>query len=63
MARWTLQCEKCNFPFTHSYIYNSNILNFFEPSKPEIPYGGEEHECPNCGHKETYMRHELVYQA
>jgi hypothetical protein len=44
-------------------IDESNAINFFEPSKPEFPNGGAELECPNCGHKDTYQRHELAYQT
>jgi len=61
MPRWTWTCKNCNFPFTHTYIVESNVFHYMEPAKPEIPYGGEEHECPNCGHKAVYHRTELTY--
>ena len=63
MARWTLRCDNCNFDFTHSMIEDSGVANFFQPTKPEFPDGGTELECPNCGHKGTYQRHELAYQT
>jgi DNA-directed RNA polymerase subunit RPC12/RpoP len=62
MARWTLRCDNCKFEFTHSMIEGSGVANFFQPPKPEFPHGGAELECPNCGHKDTYQRHELAYQ-
>jgi hypothetical protein len=31
MARWTLKCENCGFPFTHSQIDDSSAPNFFLP--------------------------------
>jgi hypothetical protein len=62
MARWTLRCDNCNFEFTHSMIEDSGVANFFQPTKPEFPEGGAELECPNCGSKDTYQRHELAYQ-
>ena len=63
MAQWTLQCDNCNFVFTHSMIKDAGAPDFFLPEKPEFPEGGSELECPNCGHKDTYQRHELVYRA
>jgi len=63
MSRWTLKCENCSFPFTHSMIDDSGAVNFLEPAKPEFPEGGSELECPNCGHKDTYQRTDLMYSA
>ena len=63
MSRWTLKCENCSFPFTHSMIDDSGALNFLEPAKPEFPEGGSELECSNCGHKDTYQRTDLMYSA
>jgi len=63
MARWTLRCDNCSFEFTHSMIEDSGVANFFHPPKPEFPDGGAELECPNCGSKDTYQRHELAYQT
>jgi rubredoxin len=63
MARWTLRCDNCNFEFTHSMIDQASAIDFFEPSKPEFPEDGAELECPNCGSKDTYQRHELAYQS
>jgi rubredoxin len=63
MARWTLKCENCGFPFTHSQTDDSSAPNFFLPEKPDFPAGGSEFECPNCGHESTYQRTDLVYQA
>jgi len=51
MVRWTLKCENCGFPFTHSLIDDSSAPNFFLPEKPDFPVGGSELECPNCGHE------------
>jgi hypothetical protein len=44
-------------------IRDAGTPDFFLPEKPEFPEGGSELECPNCGHKDTYQRHELVYHA
>jgi rubredoxin len=63
MPRWALQCDNCNFVFTHSTIADAGALDFFLPEKPEFPGGGSALECPNCGHKDTYQRHELVYRT
>jgi len=63
MARWTLRCDNCNFEFTHSMIGDSGVANFLEAPKPEFPEGGAELECPNCGRKDTYQRHELAYES
>jgi hypothetical protein len=43
-------------------IEDSGVANFFQPPKPEFPEGGTELECPNCGSKDTYQRHDLAYQ-
>jgi predicted RNA-binding Zn-ribbon protein involved in translation (DUF1610 family) len=63
MARWTLKCENCGFPFPHTLIDDSSAPNYFLPEKPDFPVGGSELECPNCGHEATYQRTDLVYQA
>jgi hypothetical protein len=44
-------------------IKDAGALGFFMPEKPEFPNGESELECPNCGHKDIYQRHELVYAA
>jgi len=63
MARWTLKCKNCSFPFTHSQIDDSSASSFFLPEKPDFAVGGSEFECPNCGHQATYQRTDLMYQA
>jgi rubredoxin len=44
-------------------IEEGGLVSFFEPSKPDFPEGGSELECPNCGHKDTFLRTELTYRA
>jgi rubredoxin len=63
MPRWALQCDKCRFVFTHSMIKDARASDFFLPEKPAFPDGGSALECPNCGHKDKYQRHELVYRS
>jgi rubredoxin len=60
MPRWILQCKNCDFAFTHSHVSES-LTNYFEPPKPEFSAEAE-HECPNCGHKATYQRTDLMYR-
>jgi hypothetical protein len=40
MARWTLKCENCGFPFPHSLIDDSSAPNYFLPEKPDFPVVG-----------------------
>jgi hypothetical protein len=46
----------------HSQI-DEGVLNFFIPNKPEFPEEGSALECPHCGTKAVYQRHQLTYQA
>jgi DNA-directed RNA polymerase subunit RPC12/RpoP len=63
MPRWELECANCKNKFTHSTIDDTGMLNYFLPLKPPFPSGGSEFECPNCGHKSTYQRTDLIYRA
>jgi DNA-directed RNA polymerase subunit RPC12/RpoP len=62
MASWYLECANCQQSFRHSQIAGT-LKNMFFPEKPIFPEGGAELECPHCGHKATYQRHQLSYRA
>jgi rubredoxin len=61
MARWILKCDNCDFEFTHSMISDQSAESYFLPQKPVFTETG--FECPNCGNKDAYDRHDLVYRA
>jgi len=44
-------------------IDDSGMLDYLLPLKPEFPPDGTRVECPHCGYKATYQRHNLTYQA
>jgi predicted RNA-binding Zn-ribbon protein involved in translation (DUF1610 family) len=60
MASWGITCVSCNKQFAQFDIEDT-LENHFFPAKPNFAEGGKEFECPNCGHKATYQRTELVY--
>jgi hypothetical protein len=62
MPSWVLNCPGCSKTFPHSQIKQSTMADYFVPSKPEFPEGGQNLECPNCKKAETYQRTDLRYQ-
>jgi len=63
MPTWIVECRNCKFILTCSIIDDVGMSNYFLPLKPEFPPAGTELECPNCGYKATYQRHNLTYRA
>jgi rRNA maturation endonuclease Nob1 len=63
MPSWMLQCTNCQSHFKHSDIDDTGLLSYFFTPKPLFPPDGSELECPHCGHKATYQRTDLTYQA
>ena len=61
MPNWFLECSNCSSKFTHSIIDDVGILSLYMPLKPEFSAGGNEFECPDCGHKTLYQRTDLKY--
>jgi DNA-directed RNA polymerase subunit RPC12/RpoP len=62
MAHWALSCKNCGKSFVHSKIEDT-FENLFLASKPEFPSEGQELECPHCGTRAVYGRHELIFQS
>ena len=62
MAAWQLTCANCDQKLTKFAIEDS-LESYFFPEKPDFLEGGKEFECPNCGHKATYQRSNLVYMS
>ena len=62
MASWGINCVNCDKRFAQFDIEDT-LESYFFPVKPDFPEGGKEFECPNCGHKATYQRNNLVYMA
>jgi hypothetical protein len=54
--------DNCDFEFTHSMIEDSGVTNFFGAAETGFLDGGAELECPNCGRKDSYRRHEPACQ-
>jgi len=44
-------------------VNDVGMWDYLLPLKPEFPSVGSELECPNCGFKATYQRHDLTYLA
>jgi hypothetical protein len=62
MASWYIEFTNCHQPFQH-WQMEDTLKNIFFPEKPIFPEGGAKLECPHCGHKATYQRHQLTYRA
>ena len=60
MAAWGLRCVNCNQRLAQ-FAIEDTLESYFFPEKPDFLEGGKEFECPNCGHKATYQRTDLVY--
>ena len=58
MASWDLCCRNCGKDFTYSQI-GDTLLDFFIPSRPEMPPKGVERECLTCKAKATYQQTEI----
>jgi hypothetical protein len=68
MPRWVLACAGCKIEFTHTELPEPRWLPPLDPftghvSKPDIPTGGVNGECPNCKIISLYQRNELVFRA
>jgi hypothetical protein len=63
MARWTLFCPHCHFPFVHSLIEVKAIEDYFLPVKPDLVAEGANLKCSVCGYLGLYYRCDLTYQA
>jgi endogenous inhibitor of DNA gyrase (YacG/DUF329 family) len=65
--RWIVTCPECKEEFTHTHITKiptGEIWNpFTSPPKPQIPEGGTEVKCQNCGKTSTYQAFDLIYRA
>ncbi len=61
MASWNLECTNCHKTFWHSAV-KEDLTNLYLPEKPIFPDGGAAFQCPHCGHKATYQRHQLCYR-
>jgi predicted RNA-binding Zn-ribbon protein involved in translation (DUF1610 family) len=59
MHSWGLNCAKCNQNLA-KFAIEDTLESYFFPA-PDFPEGSKEFECPNCGHKGTYRRTDLVY--
>ena len=65
--RWVVTCPQCSADFTHTLI--STLATgplgrdpFASPPKPNIPAGGTQMECENCGKTSTYRIVDLRYR-
>ena len=65
MPRWIVNCPGCWREFTHTLIsqLGSGRDLFASPPKPDLPTGGTELNCPNCGKASTYRAFDLRYRA
>jgi len=61
-VKWVLTCRECRAECTYSEIPEEDISAYFFPKKPDVPPGGFQFECTNCGHKDTYRRTDLTYR-
>ena len=64
--RWIVTCPECKVEFTHTdvnKIASAGTRDLFaSPPKPEIPDGGSEVKCHNCGKTSTYKAVDLRYR-
>ena len=63
MPFWNLMCANCASTFVHRAIEDADSVSFLSPQKPDLPPGGSEVKCPNCGQNATYDRTSLIYSA
>jgi hypothetical protein len=66
VVRWVLTCQGCRTEFT--YTQTEQYPRVRDPfswagEKPEMPDGGVELECSQCGNISNYKRHQLTYRA
>ena len=55
-------CLSCRQEFVYANINDDRLADFVNPNKPEMPSGGNEAGCPNCGHLGVYNRTDLFYR-
>jgi predicted RNA-binding Zn-ribbon protein involved in translation (DUF1610 family) len=60
MAAWVLTCVACKAKFVHTKI-GERLIDYLDPTKPEMPREGVKLDCPNCGQRELYRRIDLNY--
>jgi len=66
MPQWMLCCSSCEKKFPHSKVPPEQLSPMlsgpfgFLLDKPIFPDGGLELECPHCGEKSVYQRHQLT---
>ena len=60
MAAWHLSCRNCNQRLARLDI-EDDFENLYLPARPDLPKGGKEFECPNCGHKAVYHQTDVTY--
>src|SRR5580704_1825756 len=58
--KWVLRCKQCRSECVYAEIPSEGAANYFFPKKPEVP-AGLTFKCPDCGHKDSYTRADLVY--
>jgi hypothetical protein len=63
MASWVLLCRNCRVLFEHSKIATERLADWQLPTKPKLPAGGAEFQCPNCAHVAKYERTDLTYKV
>jgi hypothetical protein len=56
-------CPSCEIKFQFAPIDDSHAQERLVPPKPLFPIIGLEIKCPQCGHRATYQRTELIYEA
>jgi hypothetical protein len=61
MASWVLMCPHCKTEFIYSKIEDS-LKNYFLPTRPVVPDGGLELNCPHCDKSANYVRTDFMYQ-
>jgi uncharacterized Zn finger protein (UPF0148 family) len=56
-------CPSCEMKFQFARIDDSRAQDRLLPLKPLFPIIGLEIKCPHCGHRATYQRTDLIYEA